>query len=30
MEDGLWKIAYEAPARGAKLILPESFPRKLR
>jgi len=30
MEDGRWKIAYEAPARGAKLILPESFPRKSR
>ena len=25
MEDGRWKIAYEAPAQGAKLILPESF-----
>ena len=30
MEDGRWKIAYEAPARGAKLILPESFPGKSR
>jgi murein L,D-transpeptidase YafK len=30
MEDGRWKIAYEAPARGARLILPESFPRKSR
>jgi len=27
-EDGRWKIAYEAPTRGAKLILPESFPSK--
>lgn len=28
VEDGRWKIAYEAPARGAKLVLPESFPGK--
>jgi hypothetical protein len=28
MEDGRWRIAYEAPARGAKLVLPESFPGK--
>lgn len=26
VEDGRWKIAYEAPTRGAKLVLPESFP----
>ncbi len=26
VEDGRWKIAYEAPTQGAKLILPESFP----
>ena len=25
-EDGRWKIAYEAPTQGAKLVLPESFP----
>lgn len=25
-EDGRWKIAYEAPTQGVKLILPESFP----
>jgi len=25
-EDGRWKIAYEAPVKGAKVILPESFP----
>jgi hypothetical protein len=30
MEDGRWKIAYEAPARGATVILPESFPGKSR
>ncbi len=29
-EDGRWKIAYEAPTRSAKLVLPESFPRKSR
>jgi murein L,D-transpeptidase YafK len=28
MEDGRWKIAYEAPVQGSKVILPESFPRK--
>jgi len=28
VEDGRWKIAYEAPVRGAKLVLPESFPGK--
>ena len=26
VEDGRWKIAYEAPVRGAALALPESFP----
>lgn len=30
VEDGRWKIAYEAPARVAKLVLPESFPGKSR
>jgi len=25
MEDGRWKIAYEAPARGSVIALPESF-----
>jgi len=30
MEDGRWKIAYEAPTRRAKLALPESFPRASR
>ena len=30
MEDGSWKIAFEAPARGVKLALPESFPRGSR
>jgi len=30
MEDGRWKIAYEAPVQGSKVILPESFPRKSR
>ncbi|MBI3041774.1 MAG: L,D-transpeptidase family protein [Betaproteobacteria bacterium] len=28
VEDGRWKIAYEAPVRGSKVILPESFPGK--
>ncbi len=28
VEGGRWKIAYEAPVRGAKLVLPESFPGK--
>ncbi len=28
VEDGRWKIAYEAPTRGVKLVLPESFPGK--
>ena len=28
MEDGRWKIAYEAPAKVRKLALPESFPGK--
>ena len=28
IEDGRWKIAYEAPVKGARLILPESFPGK--
>ncbi len=27
-KDGRWKIAYEAPTRGSKVILPESFPGK--
>lgn len=27
MEDGRWKIAYEAVIRPARLVLPESFPR---
>jgi hypothetical protein len=26
MEDGGWKIAYEAPARRSAVALPESFP----
>jgi murein L,D-transpeptidase YafK len=30
VEDGRWKIAYEAPVRGTKLFLPESFPGKSR
>jgi len=30
MEDGRWKIAYEAPIRSAVLALPESFPGKSR
>ena len=30
MEDGRWKIAYEAPTRGAKVVLPESYPGKSR
>ncbi len=30
VEDGRWKIAYEAPVRGSKLVLPESFPGKSR
>jgi len=29
-EDGRWKIAYEAPLRGAVFALPESFPGKSR
>lgn len=28
VEDGRWKIAYEAPVRGARIVLPESFPGK--
>ena len=28
MENGRWKIAYEAPIRNAVLALPESFPGK--
>jgi len=28
VEDGRWKIAYEAPTRGVKLVFPESFPGK--
>ena len=28
MEGGRWRIAHEAPARGAPLVLPESFPRQ--
>ena len=28
VEDGRWKIAYEAQVRGARLALPESFPGK--
>jgi len=28
VEDGRWKIAYEAPMQGSKVILPESFPGK--
>lgn len=30
VEDGRWKIAYEAPIRSAVLALPESFPGKSR
>lgn len=30
MEDGRWKIAYEAPVRSAVVALPESFPGKSR
>ncbi len=30
VEDGRWKIAYEAPTRGVKLVLPESYPGKVR
>ena len=30
MEDGRWKIAYEAPVRSTVLALPESFPGKSR
>ena len=29
MEDGHWKIAYEAPIRGYRVALPESYPGKL-
>lgn len=28
VEDGRWKIAYEAPVRGTAVALPESFPGK--
>ena len=30
MEDGRWKIAYEAPVRSAVLALPESYPGRRR
>ncbi len=30
MEDGRWKIAYEAPVRSAVVALPESFPGRRR
>jgi hypothetical protein len=29
MEDGRWKIAYEAPVGRAPVVLPESFPKKM-
>jgi hypothetical protein len=29
MEDGRWKIAYEAPVGRAPVALPESFPKEM-
>lgn len=30
LEDGRWKIAYEATMRPARLVLPESYPERTR